>query len=204
VSSISGECRIGTKDPAPLPETISAQDRFISARTRMSPVGAGKCGRQQSHRHHQHRKLRQFWVDHDDWSAAGRSETGNRPRQNALDPGFHGLRMVRRMRTVMLMVSAWPESGFWDVPLGRGLLAKAGGEANTGFSVGKGEQKVEMTVGDFGAPDVSQRAVGRRGSTSCIAVRRPERSTSRAPSVGEGLHPHRRTAESWGPASGRR
>jgi len=70
------------------------------------------------------------------------------------------------MRTVMLMVSAWPESGFWDVPLGRGLLAKAGGEANTGFSVGKGEQKVEMTVGDFGAPDVSQRAVGRRGSTS--------------------------------------
>ena len=95
------------------------------------------------------------------------------------------------MRTVMLMVSAWPESGFWDVPLGRGLLAKAGGEANTGFSVGKGEQKVEMTVGDFGAPDVSQRAVGRRGSTSCIAVRRPERSTSRAPSVGEGLHPHR-------------
>jgi len=112
VSSISGECRIGTKDPAPLPETISAQDRFISAYPHV-PVGAGKCGRQhQSHRHHQHRKLWQFWVDHHDWSAAGRSETGNPLRQNALDPGFHGLRMVRRMLTVMLMVPTWPESGF--------------------------------------------------------------------------------------------
>ena len=112
MSSISGECGIGTKNPAPLPETISAQDRFISAYPHV-PVGAGKCGRQhQSHRHHQHRKLWQFWVDHHDWSAAGRSETGNPLRQNALDPGFHGVRMVRRMRTVMLMVPACPESHF--------------------------------------------------------------------------------------------
>ena len=31
MSSISGECGIGTKDPAPLPETISAWSRFIGA-----------------------------------------------------------------------------------------------------------------------------------------------------------------------------
>ena len=31
MSSISGECRIGTKDPAPLSETISAWGRFIGA-----------------------------------------------------------------------------------------------------------------------------------------------------------------------------
>ena len=31
MSSISGECRIGTKDPAPLPETICAWGRFIGA-----------------------------------------------------------------------------------------------------------------------------------------------------------------------------
>jgi hypothetical protein len=31
VSSKSGKCRIGTKDPAPLPETISAWGRFIGA-----------------------------------------------------------------------------------------------------------------------------------------------------------------------------
>jgi len=53
---------MGTKDPAPLPETISAQERFIST-YRMSPVGAGKRGRQhRSHRHHQHRKLGQFGL----------------------------------------------------------------------------------------------------------------------------------------------
>jgi hypothetical protein len=40
------------------------------------------------------------------------------------------------------------------VPLGCGLLAGAGGEVNAGFSVRKGEQKVEMRVGDFG-PQVS-------------------------------------------------
>ena len=52
------------------------------------------------------------------------------------------------------------------MPLGCGLLAGAGGEVSAGFSVGKGEQKVEMRVGDFGASGVGQRAVGRRGSTS--------------------------------------
>jgi hypothetical protein len=116
----------------------------------MSPVGAGKCGRQhQSHRHHQHRKLRQFWVDHDDWSAAGRSETGNPLRQNALDPGFHGVRMVRRMGTVVLMVPAWPESGFLGHAARLRPTTRGGREVNAGFSVGKGEQKVEMTFGDF-------------------------------------------------------
>jgi hypothetical protein len=30
----------------------------------------------------------------------------------ALDPGFHGVQMVRRMRTVMLIVPVCPESGF--------------------------------------------------------------------------------------------
>ena len=175
------------KDPAPLPETISAQDRFISAYPHV-PVEAGKCGRQhQSHRHHQHRKLWQFWVDHHDWSAAGRSETGNPLRQNALDPGFHGVRMVRRMRTVMLMVPTWPESGFLDVPLACGLLPGAGGEVNAASRSGRAKQKVEMTVGDFGAPDVGRRAVGRRGSTSasqCVVGQR-------------GLRPgHRRRARS--------
>ena len=46
-------------------------------------------------------------------------------RTIALDPGFHGARthwipgfiafgLARRARTVMLMVSVWPESGFWS------------------------------------------------------------------------------------------
>jgi hypothetical protein len=30
--------------------------------------------------------------------------------------------MVRRIRTVMLIVPACPESGFWEVPAGRGPL----------------------------------------------------------------------------------
>jgi hypothetical protein len=37
---------------------------------------------------------------------AGRTETGNSLRQDALDPGFHGVPAGRRTRTVMLMVSA--------------------------------------------------------------------------------------------------
>ena len=56
------------------------------------------------------------------------------------------------------------------MPLGCGLLAGAGGEVKAGFSVRKGEQKVEqkveMKVGDFGASGVGQRAFGRRGTTS--------------------------------------
>ena len=31
------------------------------------------------------------YFDHDDQPAAGRNETGNSLRQNALDPGFHGV-----------------------------------------------------------------------------------------------------------------
>ena len=42
MSSISGECRIGTKDPAPLPETISTQDRFISTYSHVP--GGGRAG----------------------------------------------------------------------------------------------------------------------------------------------------------------
>ena len=79
----------------------------------MSPVGGGQVEGNTSHIGTTSTvSLGSFWVDHDDWSAAGRSETGNPLRQNALDPGFHGVRMVRRMRTVMLMVPTWPESGF--------------------------------------------------------------------------------------------
>ena len=52
------------------------------------------------------------------------------------------------------------------MPLGCGLLAGAGGEVKAGFSVRKGEQKVEMRVSDFGASGVGQRAFGRRGTTS--------------------------------------
>ena len=52
------------------------------------------------------------------------------------------------------------------MPLGCSLLAGAGGEVNAGFSVRKGEQKVEMRVSDFGASGVGQRAFGRRGTTS--------------------------------------
>jgi hypothetical protein len=36
------------------------------------------------------------YVDHDDRSAAGRTGTGLSLRQNALDPGFMGFRLVRR------------------------------------------------------------------------------------------------------------
>jgi len=47
------------------------------------------------------------------------------PRPDALDPGFHGVRTrwiqgfmtfgrVRHARTVMLMMPAWPESGFLE------------------------------------------------------------------------------------------
>ena len=174
------------KDPAPLPETISAQDRFISAYPHV-PVGAGKCGRQhQSHRHHQHRKLWQFWVDHHDWSAAGRSETGNPLRQNALDPGFHGLRMVRRMLTVMLMVPTWPESGF----LGRAArlrpTTRGGRGGERGFSVGKG--KAEGRDDGWRLRGSRCRSARRRSARVYIRIavrRRPARSTSRAPSAGE-------------------
>jgi hypothetical protein len=34
-------------------------------------------------------------------------------------PGFMAFLLARRTRTVMLMVSMCPESGFWDVPPGR-------------------------------------------------------------------------------------
>jgi hypothetical protein len=36
--------------------------------------------------------------------AAGRHETGNPLRQNALDPGFHGVLTGQRIRAVRLMV----------------------------------------------------------------------------------------------------
>jgi hypothetical protein len=39
--------------------------------------------------------------------------------------------LVLRTRTVMLMVSMCPESGFWDVPPGRGRLAKCWDDVNT-------------------------------------------------------------------------
>jgi hypothetical protein len=69
-----------------------------------------------------------------------------RRAQNALDPGFHGVPMAQRTRSVMLMVLAWPESGFrkraawlggvgWDgsgrgsgVAAERGIRREAGGE----------------------------------------------------------------------------
>ena len=108
------------------------------------------------------------------------------------------------MRTVMLMVPTWPESGFLDVPLACGLLPGAGGEVNAASRSGRAKQKVEMTVGDFGAPDVGRRALVGEGL-------HPHRSASSASEVyvqgtvgGRGLHPHRRTAESWSPALGRR
>src|SRR6185312_5904694 len=34
---------------------------------------------------------RPVWVDHEDRPAAGRRETGDSLRQNAVDPGFHGV-----------------------------------------------------------------------------------------------------------------
>jgi hypothetical protein len=59
--------------------------------------------------------------------------------------------MVRRMGTVVLMVPAWPESGFLGHAARLRPTTRGGREVNAGFSVGKGEQKVEMTFGDFGA-----------------------------------------------------
>ena len=70
------------------------------------------------------------------------------------------------MLTVMLMVPTWPESGF----LGRAArlrpTSRGGRGGERGLLGREGKQKVEMTVGDFGASGVGQRAVGRRGSTS--------------------------------------
>ena len=181
MSSISGECRIGSRIRRHSLKRF--QPRIgSSARTRMSRAGAGKCGRQhQSHRHHQHRKLRQFWVDHHDWSAAGRSETGNPLRQNALDPGFHGVRMVRRMRTVMLMVPTWPESGFLERAARLRPTTRGGRGGERGFSVGKGKAE---------GRDDGWRLRGRRCRSARVYIRiavrrRPERSTFRAPSEGE-------------------
>jgi hypothetical protein len=66
-------------------------------------------------------------VAHDDRPAACRLPASHRPltarRPDALEPGIHcvrtqwiwnfmALRLIRRTRSVMLMVSAWPESGF--------------------------------------------------------------------------------------------
>jgi hypothetical protein len=83
------------------------------------------------------------------------------------------------MRTVMLMVSVWPASGFLDVPPGRGPLGGAGAAAGGGLvdrgeraegQIGESEQKVERTFGDFGvpvlvsAPPASEVYVQRRGS----------------------------------------
>ena len=113
MSSISGECGIGTKDPAPLPETISAQDRFISAYPHV-PRGRASVEGNTSH------------IGTTSVVSLGSfgliMTVGLRPdavkpgihcvRTIAVDPGFHGVRMVRCMRTMILMVPMCPESGF--------------------------------------------------------------------------------------------
>ena len=141
---------MGTKDPAPLPETISAQERFIST-YRMSPVGAGKRGRQhRSHRHHQHRKLGQFGLI---MTIGLTLDAMNREFTAPERTGswFHGVQMVRRMRTVMLMVPVCREFSF----LGRAFrlrpASRVGGAGGGGLLDWESEQKVEMTFGDFGA-----------------------------------------------------
>ena len=45
-------------------------------------------------------------------SAAGRTGSGVTLRQNALDPGFHGVPAGPAHTTVMLMVPVCPEPGF--------------------------------------------------------------------------------------------
>jgi hypothetical protein len=61
--------------------------------------------------------------EHAGLTPAGRTETPDSRRQNALDPGFMTFQLARRIRTVVLMVQACPESGFRDVPPGRGPRA---------------------------------------------------------------------------------
>jgi hypothetical protein len=79
--------------------------------------------------------------------------------QNAMKPGIHcarthwirgfmAFRLARRTRTVVLMVSAWPESGFrgraarlggvsWDVNGGRGGWDISGGRQRGGVGGGR-------------------------------------------------------------------
>jgi hypothetical protein len=60
-----------------------------------------------------------------------RAFTASGPPPDALEPGFHCVRthwirgfmtfqLVRRTRAMLLMVPMWPESGFSNVPPGRG------------------------------------------------------------------------------------
>ena len=46
------------------------------------------------------------------------------PLPDALEPGFMAFRLARHTRSVMLMVPAWPESGFGEPAAGRGPLAE--------------------------------------------------------------------------------
>ena len=64
-------------------------------------------------------------------------------------------RLVRRMRTVMLMVSMWPESGFsGDVTVGLGLAAGSavGALADPDGAIDELAERVEVDV--IEAPDV--------------------------------------------------
>ena len=51
------------------------------------------------------------------------------------------------MLAVRLMVSVSPESGFLDVPSGRGSRAGRVRQLEADWSIGESEQKVELTVG---------------------------------------------------------
>src|SRR6266704_2102997 len=118
---------------------------------------------------------------------------------DAMKPGFHcvpthwirgfmAFQLARLTRTVMLMVLVGPESGFLDVPPGRGSLAGAGAAAGGGL-VNRGERaEGRDDVRRLRGLGVGQCAAGRRSLR-----RRAVRSTSRI-----------RMAERWGPASSRR
>ena len=79
--------------------------------SRMSPGPAPrKRGRQhQSHQQHQHHSPGQLELI---MTIGGLPDAVEPGIHYALDPGFYGVPPVRHARTVMLMVSVGPESGF--------------------------------------------------------------------------------------------
>jgi hypothetical protein len=74
----------------------------------------------QSHQQHQHRTRRSAWVDHDDRPRAERLpdvlEPGIHRTRTHWNWGFMAFQLVRRIRTMMLMVPVCPESGFLGRP----------------------------------------------------------------------------------------